>query len=526
MQTAPVLIAGQWAASAATKTFQATNPKTCEPLPIAYPISPWAEIKQAIASAAAAFEQLCELPPERRAEFLERFAERISARSAQLVATAAEETGLPAEPRLTAVELPRTVNQLKLAAAAARERSWCLPTIDAAANIRSMLFGIGPVCVFGPNNFPFAFNSVAGGDFAAAIAAGNPVIGKANSSHPGTSRLLTEEAQAAADETGMPAGTVQLIYRTDHADGERLVSHPAIGATGYTGSRSAGLALKRSADATGKPIYLELSSINPVVMLPGALRERADALAGEFATSCLMGTGQFCTNPGLVLLIAGPETDAFVASVAERFTKAPAGVLLSGSVLESLAKGVASLVAAGAQVIAGGKRAEEKSFSFANTLLKAAGKQFLKNPHALQAEAFGNESLFVVCDNLDELCSVLGQLEGNLTGCVYSHTKGDDDEAYRRIEPILRQKVGRLLNDKMPTGVAVSPAMNHGGPYPATGHAGFTAVGIPASLRRFAVLTCFDSVRPERLPPELRNQNLPNRPWRFVNGAWTRDDVG
>ena len=187
----------------------------------------------------------------------------------ELIAIAHAETALAASPRLKDVELPRTVNQLRQAAAAARDGSWVQATIDSKANIRSMYGPIGPVIVFGPNNFPFAFNGAAGGDFAAAVAAGNPVIAKGHSSHPGTSRMLIEEADLAAQETDMPAGFVQLIYRTGHSDGEKLVSHPLVGAIGYTGSRSAGLTLEDGGRRAGKPIYLELSSINPVFVLPG-----------------------------------------------------------------------------------------------------------------------------------------------------------------------------------------------------------------------------------------------------------------
>ncbi len=201
--------------------------------------------------------------------------------------------------------------------------------------------------VFGPNNFPFAFNSIAGGDFAAAIAAGNPVIAKANTSHPGTTRKFGELAQQAAEKTEMPPGIVQLIYRTSHADGLKLVADPRTGATGYTGSRGAGLALKAAADAAGKPIYLELSSINPVVILPGALKERGEKLAEEFTGSCLMGAGQFCTNPGLVLLLAGSETQKFIDNVATRFRSAPVGTLLSSRVAKSLTAAVQSISGAG-----------------------------------------------------------------------------------------------------------------------------------------------------------------------------------
>jgi NADP-dependent aldehyde dehydrogenase len=432
-----------------------------------------------------------------------------------------QETALPIKPRLRDVELPRTANQLRQAAAAARDGSWSVPTIDSKLNIRSRYAAIGPVVVFGPNNFPLAFNSASGGDFAAAIAAGNPVIAKANTSHPGATRLLAELAQRASESTAMPAATVQLIYRTSHADGERLVSDARVGATGYTGSRSAGLKLKAAADAAGKPIYLELSSVNPVVILPGALGERGEAIADEFTTSCLAGTGQFCTNPGLLLLLAGDETERFLDAVVKRFTTAPVGTLLSSRVGESLAEAVGALNRAGAKSLTGGQSGGGKGCSFANTLLRIGGREFLKDPHALQREAFGNASLAVVADDADQAARIIERLEGNLTGCVYSHSGGQDDRAYDRLAACLRPRVGRLLNDKMPTGVAVSAAMNHGGPYPATGHPGFTAVGIPASLRRFAVLECYDNVRESRLPAILRNAN-PTGAWRFIDGAWSQ----
>jgi NADP-dependent aldehyde dehydrogenase len=189
------------------------------------------------------------------------------------------------------------------------------PTIDTQTNIRSMYAALeGGVVVFGPNNFPFAFGSISGGDFAAAVAAGNPVIAKANSSHPGTTRLFAEEALEAVKNLGLPNSMVQLIYRTHHDVGERLVSHPLVGATGYTGSRVAGLVLKNAADRAGKPIYLELSSVNPVVILPGALQERGAEIAEEFVSSCLLGTGQFCTNPGLMILQKDTDTDLFIQS--------------------------------------------------------------------------------------------------------------------------------------------------------------------------------------------------------------------
>ncbi len=238
-----------------------------------------------------------------------------------------------------------------------------------------------------------------------------------------------------------------------------------------------------------------------------------------------MGAGQFCPNPGMVLVIGGAETEKLIANVAARFQAAPVSTLLSGRVAKSLSESVSQLQSAGAQVLAGGKLGGGKGHSYANTLLRASAKQFLQNSHALQGEAFGNESLYVVADNPNELIAVLGHLEGNLTGCIYSATNGEDDSLYSQIEPHLRQRVGRLLNDKMPTGVAVSSAMNHGGPFPATGHAGFTAVGIPASLRRFAALYSYDNVRPNRLPPLLQDKNPTSQTWRLVDGKWTTGNV-
>jgi NADP-dependent aldehyde dehydrogenase len=332
-------------------------------------------------------------------------------------------------------------------------------------------------------------------------------------------------AQKACDDVGMPPGTVQLIYRTSHEDGERLVSDPRVGATGYTGSRAAGLRLKAAADRHGKPIYLELSSINPVLILPGALQKRSEQIAGEFTTSCLMGCGQFCTNPGLLLLVAGAETETFLEQVVQRFKSAPVGTLLSAAVAKSLSAAIDALKSAGAAVLVGGEAGGGQGYSYANTLLKVSGTQFLAHPHKLQGEAFGNASLAVVADSKEQVAAVLDQLEGNLTGCVYSDSAGSDDRLYQELVPRLRPRVGRLLNDKMPTGVAVSPAMNHGGPYPATGHPGFTAVGIPASIVRFSRLECYDNVRPQRLPAALQDKSPNGKMWRLIDGAWTQADV-
>lgn len=520
-----VLINGEWQASSAQSTFTAVNPATCQPIDGDYPVSSWDEIEAAINSAAAASRAMRGWPGSRFASFLERYADLIESKTDALVDMANQETALPAPTRLKGGELPRTTNQLRQAASAARSGSWSCPTIDTAAGIRSMFGPIGPAVVFGPNNFPFAFNSIAGSDFASAVAAGNPVIAKGHSSHPGTTRLFAEAAREAARECEMPAGFVQLIYRSSHDDGARLVSHPLIGAIGYTGSRSAGLTLKEAADRAGNPIYLELSSINPVVILPGALTERLDELATEFTGSCLMGTGQFCTNPGLVLLLAGETTDAFVSAVAQAFTDAPVGTFLSEGVQKSFAAGLATLQQSGAELVTGGGTGGGDGYSHQNTLLKVSGAAFLERPEELQAEAFGNGSLFVIADDASQAAAIIDAFEGNLTGCIYSDTAGSDDTLYDALAPALRTKVGRLLNDKMPTGVAVSPAMNHGGPFPATGHPTFSAVGMPQSIFRFAMLQSYDNIRPHRLPALLQDENPNADCWRVIDGAWTQGNV-
>jgi len=524
MQIQPVLINGQWIASTGSKTFQAVNPATAEALASQFPVSPWDEIESVIKASSVAAQEMRGWSGDRFAAFLEAYADEIEKRTDVLVQTAHQETGYPESPRLRDGELPRTTNQLRQAAAHAREGSWAQPTIDTVAGIGSLFGPIGPVAVFGPNNFPFAFNSIAGGDFAAAVAAGNPVIAKGHSSHPKTTQIFAEAADAAAKATNMPTGFVQLIYRTSHTDGCRLVSHPLMGAIGYTGGRNAGLTIKEAADKAGKPVYLELSSINPVFILPEALAERSAEIAEEFKGSCLMGTGQFCTNPGLVALKAGEAANAFIEQVKQKFEAAPAGVLLSEGVQKGFQSGIAAILSAGATLVTGGGVSDGPAFSCANTLLKVSGSHFLKNPAALQEEAFGNASLFVVAETEEELTQIAECLEGNLTGCIYSHTGGADDSLYDQIAPVLRQKVGRLLNDKMPTGVAVSPAMNHGGPFPSTGHPVFTSVGIPAAIHRFSMLQCYDNVRPHRLPDALKPKNPHPGLWRYIDGMYTQED--
>ena len=527
MSLQPVLVAGEWRDSKnPVGLFKTNNPATKTELPNSYPISCLAEVLEVIEAGKEAAVAMHSISPEKIANFLEQFADNIETRTEELVEVANIETALPKEPRLRSGELPRTTDQLRQAAVAARERSWCHAIIDTKSNIHAKFGAIGgPVIVFGPNNFPFAFNSAAGGDFAAAIAAGNPVIAKANPSHAGTTKILAEAAFEAVKASGLPPAAVQLIYRTKPDVGLQLVSHPYIGATGFTGGRSSGLKLKEAADKAGKPIYLEMSSVNPVFILPGALSERLDDIAAELYGSCSLGAGQFCTNPGLVIIEKNNDGEAFINSVANLFGENKPGTLLSASGPKNIADAVAVLTKAGAEVVVGGNQADGPGYAYLNTLLKVTGDVFIQNPDLLQTEAFGTVSLVVVADDTKQMKTIASKLEGNLTGSIYSHRGGKDDLAYEKIEPVLRTKVGRLLNDKMPTGVAVVPAMNHGGPFPATGHPGFTAVGIPASMLRFAALHSYDNVRPHRLPEELCAKNPTGKMWRLIDGQWSQGDV-
>jgi len=522
----PVLIAGAWSLSDKVDTFRAIHPRTLQPIGPRYPVSSRKDLQIALQAGSEAAMAMAVTAPEDVARFLEALAHRIEARRAGLVQTAAQETALPPSPRLAEVELPRTTRQLRQAAAAVRDGSWRAPTIDTSTHVRSMYGPLGgPVAVFGPNNFPFAFNSVGGGDFAAALAAGNPVIAKANPGHPQTTEMLAAEAHEALLESGLPPAAVQMVYQMPYEEGKWFVAHPLLGATAYTGSRASALALKRAADLAGKLFYMETGSVNPVVILPGALEERADEIARELVASCLMGTGQFCTQPGLVFVLAGERSEAFIADVVRGFEEAPVGTLLSKGVAENLVRSVEGLRKAGAERLTGGRPGGGEGASYRNTVLRVPARRFLKRPVDLEREAFGNETLFVVAEDPTNLVAALGALEGNLTGSVYTRRDVSEDDLYDEVASVLRRKVGRLINDQMPTGVAVCAAMNHGGPYPATSHPGFTAVGIPPALLRFAALHCYDNVRPHRLPVELQDRNPTGRLWRRIDGEWTTADV-
>ncbi|MBD8897406.1 aldehyde dehydrogenase (NADP(+)) [Rhodanobacter sp. DHG33] len=525
MNMQPQLLAGAWQAPREPAGhYRAENPATGEAIGPAFPLCGAADVEAALAAATEAATALADTPPARIADFLDAYAQAIDNDAETLVALAHAETALPAETRLAKVELPRTTRQLRLAAQAVREFAWTSPTIDTAAGLRSHFAPLGkPVAVFGPNNFPLAFNAVAGSDFASAIAARNPVIAKAHPSHPATCERLAQLAHRAILDTGLPAATLQLLYGYDRTLGLRMAGDARLGALGFTGSRAGGMALKTAADAAGVPAYLEMSSINPVFLLPGALAERGAALAEEFFASCTAGSGQFCTNPGLVIVPDDASGDTFVADALARFEAAAPGVLFSRGVMDGLQEAVDALQGAGATCLVGGHSAGP-GYRFQPTLLQVNARDFIERSDELQREAFGPVSLLVRVSGETETLALIAQLEGNLTGTVYSAADGRDDATLARVCHALRPRVGRLIANRMPTGVAVSAAMNHGGPWPSTGHPGFTAVGMPSAIRRFAALHCYDHLADALLPPELRDRN-PGGVARLVDGQWRSDDV-
>ena len=522
----PILIAGQWQRSRDDAGgFRAFDPSNGAAIGAEFPRSGPRDVEAALAAASAIADELAATAPASIAGFLERYAAGIEAAADELVAIAHAETALAVAPRLSAVELPRTTGQLRLAAAAVRAYAWTHPVIDTQAGLRAHYAPLHkPVLVFGPNNFPFAFNAVAGSDFASAIAARNPVIAKAHPSHPGTSRALARIAHEAVHASGLPEATVQLLYDLDPERGLQLAGDRRLGAIGFTGSRGGGMALKAAADRAGIPIYAEMSSVNPVFLLPGALRERGEALAQEFFASCTLGSGQFCTNPGVVMLPQDEAGDAFVAAAAARFAEAAPAVLFSQGVQQQLDQAVTRLRAAGAHLAAGAAQASGPGARYAPSLLTVDGADFLAAAEALQQEAFGPVSLLVRYRDGDQAVAIARAFDGNLTGSLHSAADGGDEALRTRIAATLRPRVGRLIDDKWPTGVAVSPAMQHGGPYPSTSHAGFTSVGMPAAIHRYAALHSYDNVRQDRLPPELRDAN-PGGVQRCIDGIWTTADL-
>ncbi|MFM7034089.1 MAG: aldehyde dehydrogenase family protein [Planctomycetia bacterium] len=521
----PILIAGTWRAARAIDSFRAIDPTTGIARESVWPVSDWADADAALDAAMRAADELRRIPDARRAIFLEAYASRLEARATDLIATAHAETGLPVSPRLADAEMPRMLDQLRQAAQAAREGTWRMAMIDTRTNIRSAAFGIGPVVIFPPANFPFAYGCLTGGDFASALAAGNPVIAKAHPGHPGVSRIAAAEAVAALSEHGLPTATVQLLHGLSPGDGERIVADPRVGATGFTGGQQAGMKLFAAAAAAGRVMWVEMGSVNPVVLLPEALADRGSQIAEELTASVTGSSGQVCIKPGIVFLVDDPAGSAFVKMIADRFRGIGAQVLLGPSGRDRLVRSIASLRDAGATAIVddGAVRAGAPGpCTHRPTLLDVGGSAFLADPEAFLVEAFGNATLLVRCESLEELARAVAGVHGSLAASIYASHDGRDEPAFAAIAAVLVDKAGRVVENRMTTGMAVTPPMQHGGPWPSAAPPFYSAVGMPFSILRYARRICFDGWSQPHLPEILRDAEPPGHPWRFIDGAWTR----
>lgn len=521
----PILIAGTWREAAAVESYQSIDPATGNVHAAVWPVSGWSDIDTALDAAERAAAVLRSLPDDVRADFLVLYASRLEARAADLVAAAHAETGLPVTPRLADVEIPRMLDQLRQAAAAVREGTWRMAMIDTTKNIRSAAFGLGPVVVFPPGNFPFAYGCVTGGDFASAIAAGNPVIAKAHAGHPSVSRIAAEEVLPALAEAGLPAATVQLLHGITPGDGQRIVADRRVGATGFTGSQAAGMTLFAAAAAAGKVMWAEMGSVNPVVLLPGAMAERGRAIADELAAAVSGSSGQVCIKPGIVFLVDDDAGQAFVAAVADRLRSIGPQVLLNAPGRDRLVTSITALRQAGAALLTGDEAAVAGAAGPCTnrpTLLETTGAAFLADPDSLLVEAFGNAALLVRCGSIDELIGAASCIHGALAASLYAAHDGCDEPVFAKVASLLVRQAGRVVQNRMTTGMAVVPPMQHGGPWPSAAPPFYSAVGMPWTILRYARRICFDGWSQPHLPDILRDAPPAGSPWRFIDGAWTR----
>lgn len=507
-------------------TFRGVNPATSQPLDPPFHEAGEAEVDRALRLAESAFQDFRHLGVARRAAFLSSIAAKIEGDDA-LLTRANEETGLPLE-RLRG-ERGRTVGQLRLFARLVEEGSWVGARIDRAdpnrkpvpkPDLRRMLIPLGPVVIFAASNFPLAF-SVAGGDSVSALAAGCPVVVKAHPAHPGTSERVGVIIQAAARESGLPAGVFSLLHGRSHELGAALVKHALTRAVGFTGSLRAGRALFNAAAARPEPIpvYAEMGSTNPVFLLPGALTERGKQIAEGLRQSVTLGVGQFCTNPGLIIGLENDATGQFIEHLAGQMTESIPGTMLYAGLRDSYDAGVQRFGAlAGVRVAGRSRTAADAIKTQAVPTLFATDAQTYLASHALREELFGPASL-VVTGGPDALQQIAATLDGHLTATIHGTAK--DLEEHRDLVAILERKVGRLIFNGYPTGVEVAPAMQHGGPYPATTDARTTSVGT-AAIERFVRPICYQDFPQPALPEELRDGN-PRNIRRLVDGAWTRE---
>jgi len=509
------------------RTFNAVSPLDSQSLEPAFHEASGGDVDRALHHAEDAFTHFRRSSGESRAVLLERIADEIIALGDDLLERAHRETGLPLD-RLTG-ERGRTVGQLRLFAGVVREGSWCDARIDSALPDRlplpkpdlcRILQPLGPVIVFGSSNFPFAY-SVAGGDTASALAAGCPVIVKAHPAHPGTSELVGTAIARAVDAAGQPHGIFSMLHGGVET-GLALVRHPLARAVGFTGSRTGGLALFQAANARLEPIpvFAEMSSLNPVIMLPGALRERAAAMVEGLKASVTMGVGQFCTKPGFVFALGGPEFESFAEQFGQAITATRPGTMLHAGIRDAYATGVARLEKLPGVVELGASSTEpDATRTEADPRVFATDAETFLLHRELHEEVFGPSTILVSARTWTELEALVRSLEGQLTAAVHA-TESDLDPAADLLA-FLERKVGRMILNGFPTGVEVCPSMQHGGPFPATTDARFTSVGT-AAITRWARPICYQNFPASRLPPELRDDN-PLGLMRTVNGTLTRD---
>jgi len=512
------------------RSFRAISPLDNGELePDFYECAPEA-VDQALRAAEEVFAIYRRTPAADRATFLENIADEIMAIGDPLLQRAHRETGLPLD-RLTG-ERGRTVGQLRLFAEVVREGSWVDARIDPALpdrkplprlDLRRMLIPLGPIVVFGSSNFPLAF-SVAGGDTASALASGNPVIVKAHRAHPGTSEMVGGAIIRALEKSKLPQGVFAMLHGAGSEVGVALVKHPLTRAAGFTGSRVAGRALFDAASARPEPIpvFAEMSSLNPVFLLPGALRERGAQIVEGLKNSVTMGVGQFCTKPGLVFGLGSPEFETFAEQFGKAIAGAAPGTMLHPGICRSYHEGLDTMHKVPGVVALAQSDAEPQAEQTHGepTVFSTDAENFLKE-HALHEEVFGPYTLLVDASSFTDLVRIAHHLEGQLTATI--HGTAEDIANAADLIAILERKAGRLLVNGFPTGVEVCPSMNHGGPYPATTDVRFTSVGT-AAIQRFVRPVCYQSFPAAALPPELADAN-PRGIMRLVNGQLTREPL-
>lgn len=507
--------------------LRAINPVTGEELDPEFGAGTKSDVDAACSLAEEAFNPFRAMPLEKRAQFLEAIAQGILDLGDALIERVMAESGLP-RPRVEG-ERGRTVSQLRLFASLVRDGRWLNATIDRAlperkplprVDLRSQTIPLGPVAVFSASNFPLAF-SVAGGDTASAFAAGCPVVAKSHSSHLGTSEMVGRAVQKAVKDCGMPEGTFSLLVGGGSSVGEALVKHPAIQAVGFTGSRKVGRHLVAIAAAREVPIpvYAEMSSINPVFLLPGALAERAEKIGQGLIDSVTLGTGQFCTKPGVVIGVAGANFDRFLAAAQTAVEAKMATTMLNPTIHKAYCQGTAhwSGIASLRPLSAGGA-AMPGSYAGQPMIFGVSAKDFMASPELLD-EVFGPAALLVECVDVDELRGVARYVNGQLTATL--HMAKGDTELARELVPVLERKAGRLLVNGFPTGVEVTYAMVHGGPSPSTSDGRVTSVGAMA-IERFLRPVCYQDFPADLLPEALQESN-PLHLWRLVEGKLQPD---